>query len=420
MSTEQEMKTRIESELFRHLPDEKFAKPQVDAEQGQGIDITVEMSNALANPLEFPPLSQSVFAGDTVAIGIQSDLPHPDLVLVALVQYLATLDIETADIIVVVTPRTAERLGIPREVYFSPDANRSEGKAPIIFPVTFGFHSINFQVHDPENEVGCSYLVANSEGEPIYVNRALVDADVILPIGCPAAGDANQQSDCIYPDFSNEGSRARLATGQSTFLSRWQEVELANDTLGSFFTIQVVCGPGGTVRNIFCGARKDATDQARRATNELWTFDWPQDSEMTVGTIESDAQYQDWNDFANALIAASRVTTSDGPIVIWSEIGAAPDQKTRQACLAQFDDGQRKKMSKTMRQVSAIVSERPVFLRSKLGQNATEEIGLGYIKSGEEVVKIAEPYAVCLLMRDAHKCQISKTFRGDVEGVSHE
>ena len=66
----------------------------------------------------------------------------------------------------------------------------------------------------------------------------------------------------------------------SSFFSRWQEIELANDTMGVFFTIQLACGPGDSIRQIFCGVRKDATELARAATNELWSFDWPGESDI--------------------------------------------------------------------------------------------------------------------------------------------
>ena len=39
-------------------------------------------------------------------------------------------------------------------------------------------------VHDPVDRVQLSYLAASTEAKPIYVNRALSDADLVIPIGC--------------------------------------------------------------------------------------------------------------------------------------------------------------------------------------------------------------------------------------------
>ena len=56
--------------------------------------------------------------------------------------------------------------------------------------------------------------------------------------------------------------------------------------------------------------------------------------------------------------------------------------------------------------LAEILSERPVYLRSRLNRNAVEELGLGFVETSDEVLRIAEPHSDCLLIRDAHKCQI--------------
>ncbi|MDG1875047.1 MAG: hypothetical protein P8J27_14120, partial [Mariniblastus sp.] len=214
----------------------------------------------------------------------------------------------------------------------------------------------------------------------------------------------------IYPDFSNETTQSRLIKGQSSFVSRWQEIELANDSLGSFFTIQVVCGPGETIQHIFAGSRKEVTKLARDATNKLWAFDWEQEEvEAVVATIESAADDQGWDDFAKALITASKLSGSNGPVVIWSEISTQPDRNTRKALMSQFEEGISKKLTKSMQHVAAIVNERPVFLRSRLKRNSVEELGVGFIESAEEIQRICESYQSAVLIRDAHRCQLQSS-----------
>ena len=39
-----------------------------------------------------------------------------------------------------------------------------------------------YQIHDGEDDKKVSYLVANEAGDPVYLNRLLVDADVVLPL----------------------------------------------------------------------------------------------------------------------------------------------------------------------------------------------------------------------------------------------
>jgi len=402
--------SEIFTQLFDHLPDGKFAKPQLAFQQQPNVDVAAALESALAEPLLYPPLKQSVFPGDDIAIVLQSDLPQSRLALESLLGQLYGLEIEPADIVVVITAKTASQLGIPEKVIESEKEHLAQGVQPGTFVHDFGKESINFQVHDVENEAGHSYLAANAEALPVHVNRLLVDADVVLPIGWPTAGEADQQTDCIYPDFSNESTLARFRKRKSPFLSRWNEIQLANDTLGAFFTIQLVCGPGDAIHGLIAGSRNEVVKLAREKTNQLWAFQWDQDDvEMTVATIESEADDQNWDDFANALITASRVTSSDGPIVIWSEISVAASRGIRAALMSQFEDEISTKLNKTMQHVAAIVNERPVYLRCGLAQNAVEELGLGFVRDAGEIVRISESRKSGLLIRDAHKCQTRST-----------
>lgn len=415
LTIEQTNKPPIFANLFDHLSDEKFAKPQLAAEYLPNIDVAKALSDALVKPILYPPLSESVFPGDRVGIALQSDLPHSRVVLESLLERLFELNVEPSDIFVVVSARTARQLGIEAKVYEQAKETLPDGEQPGTFPVQFGFHSIGFQVHDSENASGHAYLAANQAGEPVYVNRMLVDADVVLPVGCPVPGEVNQQSDCIYPDFSTDEIRERLAVAKGNFLKRWQEIELANEVLGSFFVIQVVCGPGETVQKICAGSRPETIKHARGATNELWAFKWSGDVGVVVATIESQADDQTWDDFASALIAASRVSVSEGPLVIWSEIKTKPDRKTRIALMSQFEDGISSKLGKKMQHVAAIVKERPVFLHSQLDRNDVEELGIGFVESADEVVRISEPCESGLLIRDAHRCQIASVDSSESE-----
>lgn len=406
LTTEQTNQAPIFAELIDHLSDDKFAKPQVGEKAQPNIDVGAALEKALAEPTLYPPLKESVFPGDRVGIVLQSDLPHSRIVLENLLKQLFELSVEPSDVFVVVSARTAGQLGIESKIYEEAKTKLPDGEQPGTFPVQFGFHSVGFQVHDAENESGHAYLAANQAGEPVYINRMLVDADVVLPVACPTAGEVDQQNDCIYPDFSNQTIRARLEKGKGNFLARWQEIELANESLGSFFIVQVVCGPGETIQKIFAGSRTETTQIARAETNELWAFRWLGDTEMVVATVESKADDQSWDDFASALIAASRVSSLGGPLVIWSDIMAKPDRNTKKALMSQFEDGISSKLGKKMQHVAAIVNERPVFLRSRLSRNDVEELGVGFLESAEEVVRIAEPCNSALLIRDAHKCQI--------------
>jgi len=77
--------------------------------------------------------------------------------------------------------------------------------------------------------------------------------------------------------------------------------------------------------------------------------------------------------------------------------------------MSQFEEGISTKLTPKMQHVAAIVNERPVFLKCGLKQNDVEELGLGFIQSAEEIVRISETKDRALLIRDAHKCQVGVT-----------
>ena len=364
------------------------------------------MREALDAPLFYPPLKESVFPGDQVAIALQNGLPQPMQLLSSLLGNLYAAQITSGDISVVVNVRTAAQLGLSAEqIKVATDPELAEPAAPQQLEIDG--ESIKFHIHNGEISKSLSYLVANAPGDPMHVNRTLVDADVILPVGCPSAGDASQQHDCIYPEFASSDVQARFSVSEGSFLARQEEILLANDTLGAFFSIQVVVGPGDQIHQIISGARADAVGAARTETNRLWEFTWLDEVDATVATIETHPEDQTWEDFALAVIAASRVSKADGPIVVWSDISQRPHRRIRKACQAQFEESVNTKLSKELQHLSAIIKERPIFLRSELASNDVEELGIGFIESAAEINRIVESHDNCLLLRDAHKLQIS-------------
>jgi hypothetical protein len=252
-----------------------------------------------------------------------------------------------------------------------------------------------------------SYLAANEAGEPIYLNRQLVDADVVLPIGFPSSSDVPANRDCLYPDFSSVEVRDRFDSGEMTTRAQSNEIELANDTLGSFFSIQVVHGPGGKIEKIVTGARESVLRVARNAADEVWKYSGPKNSLVTLATIETVSNRTTWDDFVRAVLMAGQVSDNEAPIIIWSDLEGKPTRQIRQALMAQFDANSSRKLPVELRQLAGTVQEHPIYLHSKLSRDEVESLGLGYVDSVAEVQRIAEPCGMGIVLRDAHKYRIA-------------
>ena len=112
MSTQNANQTDI-LEWLEQLP-ASVEQPQSQAiEQSIGpMSLSESVATALDNPVHFPPLTESVFPGDRVAIVVQSGAPQARPLVRALLQRLLTANIEPADIRVVVTKELAAEFGI--------------------------------------------------------------------------------------------------------------------------------------------------------------------------------------------------------------------------------------------------------------------------------------------------------------------
>ena len=270
-----------------------------------------------------------------------------------------------------------------------------------------GKEKVSFQVHDPANNFGLAYLAANEAGDPVHVNRLLADADVVVPIGCPTPSD-QQRYDCVYPDFGSADRLKQFKAGAGSSDQRKQEIELANNNLGTFFSVEIVTEPGGQIAAVFAGTRKDVFEQSKQLADELWTINFIPDRHAVLATIEEPGRIQSWDDFSDAVINAAHVSNGNGPIVVWTTIAQTADRNIRKALLAQFDESISAKFSVRQRSVASIISERPIFLKSELSQSQTEELGLGYIDSESDVESILAKSESGVLLRDAHRCRINQ------------
>lgn len=400
------MQSTLTSESLAALDDQRFVRPQKMVGSAD-VDISALLANSLNEPLDYPPIKDSVFAGDTVAIVLQRDLPKPTVVLNALLDYLLTLNVEPTDITVVLPGSLAELFGIKAEEFQTQAAEGEEPSLPPpVFPLQREFHLINCQVHDPENAAGLSYLCANEAGEPVHVNRVLVDADVVIPVGGPVFDRHSSFQDCIYPAFGSSAAIARFLESGS-IPDRHAETELANDSLGAFFIVQTVAGPGEYLTNIISGDRKSAMSSAAKQMVELWSVDVTEAFDAAIVTIEARAYDQSWQNFAAALEVGSKLVDDGAPLVVWSDLSYSPDRDTRRAFGAKFEETIPDSLPMPMQRLAATLKDHPVYLRSKVTRATIEELGLTVIETVDELKRLTSSADRCVILRDAHGCQLS-------------
>ena len=390
--------------MLDRLP--KYISEPQSGPSSVGKALSTVIASALDEPLDYPPVKEWMFPGDDVVVVLQANLPRPVEVLGVVLDYCQANGIEPSDVLLVIAPAMAKQFGISAEQLKQTDAEIANGEPPKILSVKIGHRSLSCQVHDQANKFGLAYLAANEAGDAVHLSRLLVDADVVFPIGCPTSGGSTEIHDTIYPDFGSidraEPFRARLESVEQ----RADEIQLANDNLGSFFALQIVFSPGGEVSHAVSGQRKDVIAAATQLANQLWTIEPMIDAELVIATIEEPGREQTWDDFASALIVADGAGEGSGPILVWSEISQAPDPDTCRALQRQFDESEISELSKQLQTVASIAAERPVFLHSGLAQSSIEELGIGFVGNEDDVYRIAAKATNGILLRDAHRVNL--------------
>ena len=404
------MQPTLTADSLADLNEERFVRPQTTVAT-TGVDVHRLLAAALNQPLNYPPLNEAVFAGDTIAIALQHDLVRPTEILNGLLDYLLTLNVEPNDITVVLPGVLTEAFGISAEECQSKalEGDDQPVQPPPVFQLQKEFHLINCQVHDPENPAGLSYLCANEAGEPVHVNRVLVDADVVIPVGGPGVDLDPSFQNCVYPTFGSSAAIARFSDrgDGNSIADRHAETELANDSLGAFFIIQAIAGPGEYIASFVSGVRQAATTEAIQQSAKLWAIECETNFDAAILTIESRAHDQSWPNFVAAVEFGSQLVDDNAPIVVWSEISSTPDKDIRKACAARFEETIPDSLSSSMQHLASVLKDHPVYLRSRVARGKIEELGLSVIESIEELQRLTANREHCVIIHDAHGCQLS-------------
>ena len=191
-------------------------------------------------------------------------------------------------------------------------------------------------VHDPLSREALSYLAAATDARPIYIDRAIHDADLVVSIGCLQLDDAPGYHGInagLYPGFSDAATIARYASSKSDEAPRRKRLaRLADEAswqLGARFMIEVVPGAAGELLHVLAGDGAAVERRGRELCEAAWRFEVPAPAGLVVATIAGGSATQTWENVGRALAAASRVRAAGGAIVIGCELAAAPGPAIR-------------------------------------------------------------------------------------------
>lgn len=367
----------------------------------EAADPAKAMAHAIAKPVDFPPLVQAVAPGDTVVVALGPSVPQAAQLLPPLIKAISEQGVQPSSITVL---QTAEDAGAASEPLLSrlPADVRDQ---------------VHMVIHDPTDRSGLAYLATTDDEHPIYLQRELCDADIVIPIGRASwrrAGDGFASLETLYPTFSDVPTHERFtklklaATSRETRAAARQEIREVDWLLGVLFGFQVVPAAGGGVLAVY-GGRLDAVRRlARERCEQAWNFTVPRRASLVVAAIEGDAAEQTWESVGRALAAASRAVAENGTIAICSRLDAQPgpavkhlgESEDRHLAVRQIRKHQ---LSDALpaTQLARAMDRARVYLLSDLDAETVEELGMAPVESADEIPRLAARHKSCILLGNA-------------------
>lgn len=368
--------------------------------EGSLEDTVFAMAAALVEPLEFPPLAEATVPGDRIALAVEWGVPQATSVVAGVVSTIMESATSPESITIV---HAEDDPHASSETWTSQLAQAHQDFVRVI-------------KHDPSDRKSLAYLAVSRDREPIYVNRAIADADFLIPIGCiRPEGTLGYlgASAGLFPTFADDATQKRFRAPISCHSTvhrnrRQREAEEAAWLLGSRFTVQVIPGTGDRVLRALAGDVDAVVSRGRELARTAWNCVIPRRARLVVATIEGGPDQQTWENVAQSLSSALRIVDDEGVIVVCSSLQSPPGASLcRLAGCHTLDSAELEinrdrtpdavaawQLVQTMRRVK-------VYLLSCLGAEVVEGMGIGHVSHHEEISRLASRYSPCALLANS-------------------
>jgi nickel-dependent lactate racemase len=394
-----------------HLESVNGKAPHLCGEpQGMPLgDLAAAVAAALDQPLDYPPLRQSTTAGDRVVVALGQGLPRAAEITAAVIHALTAAGVDPDGICVLRTEAdVAAAPGDPRRLIEDSLCQR-----------------IRLLTHDPANRPGMAYLTANDRGEPIFLNRQVTDADLVLPIGRlqdESAAGCFGMHDSLYPAMSDYRTQARFRRldlpqgGGKPHQALVHEVDQVAWLLGISFTVQMVPAAGDGVLHVLAGASEAVRRRSRELYRAAWACQVAHRASLVVAAIEGGPQQQTWENLGRALEAAVRLVEEGGTIALCCDLAAPPgaavqclrgarsrDTAMRQIRHDSLDD------ALPAAQLAHALDHGHVYLLSRLDAALVEDLEMVPIGDPQELGRLTRRHDSCILLANAPQAMVRIT-----------
>jgi nickel-dependent lactate racemase len=364
---------------------------------------TSAVESALDDPLNFPALAKATVPGDRVVLAVDRGVPQLPAVIAGVVERLLASSALPHEITIVLADN---------------DDLKRNPLEQLPLPVQDAIH---VEVHDPSHMDRMAYLAASRDGKPIYFNRTIFDADVVLPIGVlrlDGSWGYMGVHGCLFPTFSDSATQDRFRTPRSDWRAHLKhsskEAEEAAWLLGVQFTLQITPGPGDSMMHVLAGDAHAVAERGQQLYESAWKHHAARKASLVVATIEGTELTQTWDNVTRALLAASEAVTDGGSIVLCTKLQQPPGTSVQR--LAEMRDGEelirslkgdRSTDAFTARLLARTMDRAQIFLLSLLEEETVEDLGLGHVSCPDEVTRLSRRHDSCILVGNAQHALVA-------------
>jgi hypothetical protein len=357
--------------------------------------ISDSVAHALDHPLDYPPLTQSVVPGDRVVVPLDPSTPAWPIIVRVVAERLASA-------------------GVAHDAVRLVSTGRLEGDALGLLPP-----GVSCSVHDPAERKNLAYLASTPGGTRVYLNRAVVEADFVIPIG--RIGFDRGLRVCgpwsvVFPGMSDRPRHPTAPRSASEDARRARRTALGecrriNWLLGSRFQVGTIAGTE-SVSEVLAGDAEQVLKKGARRLAEHWVRHAPRKAELVVAGVGGAGAACRWDDVAAGLDCARHVVRQGGRIVLLTNLGETPGHALRSATMAEERGMNLKRLLRQARvepeyrvavSLFRALEFSKVYLLSVLPEETVEELGMVPLARPEEARRLVAAAQSCLFLSRAEE-----------------
>ena len=358
------------------------------------------LTAALRAPLNYPPLARCTTPVDRIVLAVEPGVPQAAQLTAAVIGVLAETGIAADGITILRSPFHGGAEEDPRKLLASPLRKR-----------------IALVTHDPADRRRLAYLAASEAGDAILLNRAVHEADLVLPIGCvrgnETAGYYGIHSG-IYPNFSDVKTLQRFRSSGSIDGRAKRRRELTAEVdhvawlLGVNFSIQVIPGAGDQVLHVLAGESDAVRRQGQDLYRTAWNWPVPRQVSLVVAAIEGGAGQQTWENLGRALEVAGHYVEEGGSIAVCCDLAVPPGPAVQYVAHSSSPKAALRQAGKhraadvvPAAQLAQALQRDKVYLLSRLEPAVVEDLDMIPLAGPDELARLVHRHPSCILLANA-------------------